>query len=613
MTALLDDGHFFLPGPTEVRPEILAAMLRPMIPHRGKVMEQLFANIQAGLKPVFRTDRQVLVSSSSATGLMEAGVRCAPAGPVLSMVNGAFSERFAQVARACGRTVEVLEVPLGETVPLEQVEAQLRAKSFAAVTVAHSETSTGALTDVRAVQELARRHGAMCLVDSVTGVAGTPLECDGWEMDYVFTGSQKALALPPGLAFGVASDAFLAQARSTTGRGLYFDLVEFEAFGRKDQTPNTPALSLLYALEAQVAAIALEGVEARWARHGAMAARVREWAATSRRLRGPRTRRRPGRHRHRRDRPGGVVGEDDRRRGRARGVRHRGGVREAEGEDLPHRAYGRPYPPRAGRVPGRDRPGARCAMTYWPLSRSARYSILFALPLLLAYEGLAFALGGSATAGVRNGADVLLKSLFLTLGGQRGLLLFNVVLLAVGATLVWRDRATGGPLRPWIFALMLAESTGLALLFGTVVGVLTALVLQGPAALAVGGLSEFGFATQVMLSLGAGIYEELLFRVILVSGLAFLARRVIGWLPGASNVAAVLLGAMIFSAFHYIGPYGDPWELQSFTFRFVAGLVLNGLYVVRGFGIAAWTHALYDVILSIVGNRRLRVERCATA
>lgn len=279
MTPLLDDGHFFLPGPTEVRPEILAAMTRPMIPHRGKAFEALFARIQAGLRPIFRTTRTVLVSSSSATGLMEAGVRCAPAGPILSMVNGAFSDRFAQVARACGRTVEVLEVALGQTVPLEQVEAQLRAKSFAAVTVAHSETSTAALTDIRAVQELARRHGAMCLVDSVTGLAGTPVECDAWEMDYVFTGSQKALALPPGLAFAVASDAFLSQARSTAGRGLYFDLVEFEAFAKKDQTPNTPAISLLFALEAQVAAIAAEGIEARWARHAAMAARVREWAA----------------------------------------------------------------------------------------------------------------------------------------------------------------------------------------------------------------------------------------------------------------------------------------------------------------------------------------------
>lgn len=279
MSRLLDEGRFFLPGPTEVRAEVLAAMTRPMIAHRGPAFEQLFAEIQVGLKYVFRTSRTVLVSSSSATGLMEAGVRCAPAGAVLSLVNGAFSERFALAARACGRTVQLLEVPLGRTVPLDRVEAALRGRSFAAVTVAHSETSTGALTDVRAVQELARRFGAMCLVDSVTGIAATPLESDAWGMDYVFTGSQKALALPPGLAFAVASDDFLAQARNAGGRGLYFDLVEFAAFAKKDQTPNTPALPLLYALAHQLAAIREETIEARWSRHAAMAAQMRTWVA----------------------------------------------------------------------------------------------------------------------------------------------------------------------------------------------------------------------------------------------------------------------------------------------------------------------------------------------
>ena len=240
-------------------------------------------------------------------------------------------------------------------------------------------------------------------------------------------------------------------------------------------------------------------------------------------------------------------------------------------------------------------------MSYFQLSRSARYSILFAVPLLLLYEGLAFLLGGGATSGVRNGADVILKSLFLTVGGHNGLLLFNVVLLAVGGTLVWRDRHTGGPLRPALFAMMFGESVGLAIAFGAVAGLLTALLLRGPAALAVGGLSQFGIGTQLMLSLGAGIYEELLFRVVLVSALLFLARRVLGWLPGASNVVAVVLAALIFSAFHYIGAYGDDWQLASFTFRFVAGLLFSALYVVRGFGITAWTHALYDVFLWVAG------------
>ena len=237
-------------------------------------------------------------------------------------------------------------------------------------------------------------------------------------------------------------------------------------------------------------------------------------------------------------------------------------------------------------------------MNYWQLSRSPRYAILFAAPLILMYEGLAWLLQGSATSGVRNGADVLLKSLFLSLGGARGLLLFDVILIGIGVALIWRDR---GPLVPMIFVGMFAEAVALALLFGMVAGVLTALLVRGPSALAVGGLQGLGLSTQVMLSLGAGIYEELLFRVILVSGLAWLAKRAFGWLPGASSIFAVVVGALIFSAFHYVGPYGDAWQLQSFVFRFVAGLLFSGLFVLRGFGITAWTHSLYDVFLSVAG------------
>ena len=240
-------------------------------------------------------------------------------------------------------------------------------------------------------------------------------------------------------------------------------------------------------------------------------------------------------------------------------------------------------------------------MSYWQLSKTAKYSILFAFPLLILYELLAFSLGGGSTTGVRNGADVLLKALFLTFGGSRGLLVFNIVLLGAGGYLVWKDRATGGPIRPGIFGGMLAESAGLALIFGFVAGALTALLLRGPSALAVGGLSDFGLASQVMLSLGAGLYEELLFRVLLVSGLLVIAKKGFLWGTVGANTFAILLGALIFSAFHYIGPYGDPWELQSFTFRMIAGVLFSGLYVARGFGITAWTHALYDVFLSVAG------------
>lgn len=270
-------GTFFLPGPTEVRREVLEAMLRPMIAHRGKEFEALFARMQENLRLVFRTTRPVFVSSSSATGLMEAAVRCAPAGPILAVVNGAFSERFANIARACGRETDVMDVTWGKTPDLEQLKAKLAAKRYPAMTVVHSETSTGALTDVRAVQRLAREHNTLCLVDSVTGLAGTAVEVDAWDMDFILTGSQKALAMPPGLAFGVASEAYMTGARMATDRGLYFDLVEFIEYGAKNQTPNTPALPLLYAADVQLAHIAREGVEARWARHQAMAERTWKW------------------------------------------------------------------------------------------------------------------------------------------------------------------------------------------------------------------------------------------------------------------------------------------------------------------------------------------------
>jgi aspartate aminotransferase-like enzyme len=260
-----------------VRPEILAAMQRPMISHRGPEFEALYAHCDEGLRRFFRTVRPVFISSSSATGLMEAAVRNAPAGPILSLVNGAFSARFADIARACGRTVQALEVPYGEIVPLEAVEHALRARRFAAVTAAHSETSTGAAQDVQAIAELAHANGAFSLIDSVSGMGGMSVETDAWSLDFVLTGSQKALALPPGLAFCCASDRYLAAAQDAPARGRYFDIAEFAQYAARHQTPNTPAVSLFFALEAQLNAIGPTGMECRWARHAAMSSATHAW------------------------------------------------------------------------------------------------------------------------------------------------------------------------------------------------------------------------------------------------------------------------------------------------------------------------------------------------
>lgn len=244
--------------------------------------------------------------------------------------------------------------------------------------------------------------------------------------------------------------------------------------------------------------------------------------------------------------------------------------------------------------------------SYWRASLEPRHSLFFALPLLVIYEVLAFGLSHSQMGQVRNGADVLAKSVFVALGGRYGVTAFGVVLLGIGAWLIVRDRRAHGEIRPRLFGGMFLESVMYALLLGGVTSALTSLLLNGRLALvaqsgAVQGMESFALPTQLMISLGAGIYEELVFRVILVSGLAALARAVFRWRPVPAGLFAAVAGALIFSLFHYVGAYGDEFTLSSFTFRAIAGLLFSGLYLLRGFGIAAWTHALYDVFLSVAG------------
>ncbi|HEX9108890.1 MAG TPA: alanine--glyoxylate aminotransferase family protein, partial [Longimicrobiales bacterium] len=261
-------------------PEVLEAQVHAMIGHRGKAMERLIESLEPPLQRVFQTERPVYISSSSATGLMEGSVRNGALRRVLSLVNGAFSERFHKIAQACGLEADALAVEWGEVNTPEALEQALRGGSYDAVTVVHSETSTGVLNPIRELAAVAHAAGdVVLLVDSVTGIAGAEVRTDAWELDFVLTGSQKALALPPGLAFGVANERLLQRAASKPDRGVYFDFIEFDKGIRKNQTPNTPALSLFYALDAQLRRIEAEGIESRWARHSAMAQSVYAWVA----------------------------------------------------------------------------------------------------------------------------------------------------------------------------------------------------------------------------------------------------------------------------------------------------------------------------------------------
>jgi Type II CAAX prenyl endopeptidase Rce1-like len=239
--------------------------------------------------------------------------------------------------------------------------------------------------------------------------------------------------------------------------------------------------------------------------------------------------------------------------------------------------------------------------TYWQASRAPRYSLLFALPLLIIYQLLALLVPpGPGGVGVRNGADVLLQAVFVWLAGAWGPRLFMLCLIGAGGWLIAKDiRAKGGKLSPTVLGAMLLESLCLSLVFGIVVSGLTVAVLGAPPPPLALGLTQerLSRGTLLMLSIGAGIYEELLFRVVLVGLLAWGANQLLGWRPLVAGIAATVLGALIFSAFHYIGPFGDRLDVYSFVFRTIAGLFFSALYLARGFGITAWTHALYDVFL----------------
>jgi aspartate aminotransferase-like enzyme len=269
----------FLPNLAEVRQQTLDAMTRQSISHRSPEFHDLFARVQRGLGAVFRTSRPVYVATASGTAMMEAAVRCAPPGRILCLVNGVFGERFVRIARSCGRAVDQCDIPAGEVPRADAVELLLREATYSALTVVHNETSTGALADVAAIAEVARKAGVATLVDSVSGAGGARIESEAWQLDCVVGASQKAIGLPPGLSFATISESYLRSAERSPDRGVYLDLVEYESHAQRNETPTTPSVPLIYALDAQLALIEAEGMEARWMRHEAMRALIEQWAA----------------------------------------------------------------------------------------------------------------------------------------------------------------------------------------------------------------------------------------------------------------------------------------------------------------------------------------------
>jgi aspartate aminotransferase-like enzyme len=252
-----------------------------MIPHRGKDMTALLAGMEQPLRALFRTAGRPIVGTCSATAFMEMAIRSGVRHRVLSLVGGAFGKRFAAIAQACGRDVVTLEVSPGNTVEPDMLRDALVRTSVDAVTLVHSETSTGALAPLQELAEVVHDFDdVMLLVDAVTSLAGSPVETDEWRLDFVLTGAQKALALPPGLALAAHSERLLERARKLPERGGYLDLVAYAGAAEDHQPTNTPAISLLYALDVQLQRIAADGgVEGRWERHRAMREKTEEWIA----------------------------------------------------------------------------------------------------------------------------------------------------------------------------------------------------------------------------------------------------------------------------------------------------------------------------------------------
>lgn len=268
----------FIPGPVEVSEKTYRAMCEPMIGHRSADFKALYAGIQPQLQTLFGTTRPVFLSTSSAWGVMEGSLRNLVAKKVLNGMCGAFSDKWFDVSKRCGKAAEALQVEWGQPILAAQVEEKLSAGGFDAFTLIHNETSCGVRNPLPEIAAVMKKFpDVLFIVDTVSSFSTEPIPMDELGIDVLLTGSQKALALPPGLALFSVSERAMERAKSLPDRGYYFDFVEFAKNQAEDMTPSTPVISLIYALRSKLGEIFAEGVGARHARHARLNALVHDW------------------------------------------------------------------------------------------------------------------------------------------------------------------------------------------------------------------------------------------------------------------------------------------------------------------------------------------------
>ncbi|MFN2623720.1 MAG: alanine--glyoxylate aminotransferase family protein [Chthoniobacterales bacterium] len=274
----MSHDKLFIPGPVEVSAKTWAAFSKPMIGHRGEVFRALYRSIHPRLQTLFGTKQPVFLSTSSAWGVMEAAIRNPVSRRVLNCMCGAFSDKWLDVSRRCGRQAEPLQVDWGNHIDPAALDAKLATGDLDAITLIHSETSTGVMNELDEICAIVRKYPEVVLiVDTVSSFSAVPIAMDDLGIDVLLTGSQKALALPPGFSLFSVSEKAFARAEQQKDRGYYFDFLEFKKNQENDMTPTTPSIAHIHALESKLDDIFAEGLTNRYARHSRTNALVHDW------------------------------------------------------------------------------------------------------------------------------------------------------------------------------------------------------------------------------------------------------------------------------------------------------------------------------------------------
>ena len=276
--SVIPHDKLFIPGPVEVSEKTLAAFARPMIGHRGEAFKTLYREIHPKLQTLFGTKQPVFLSTSSAWGVMEASIRNLGDRGVLCCMCGAFSDKWLDVARRCGKNAEPLQVDWGKHIDHKDVDAKLATGKFDTITVIHNETSTGVMNPLPEICcTLAKYPDVALIVDTVSSFSAMKIDMDALGIDVMLTGSQKALALPPGFSLFAVSEKAFARAEKQKDRGYYFDFLEFKKQQAESMTPSTPSIGHIFALQSKLDEIFEEGLTNRYERHARTNALVHDW------------------------------------------------------------------------------------------------------------------------------------------------------------------------------------------------------------------------------------------------------------------------------------------------------------------------------------------------